>query len=213
MRRALALLIVAMLFAVGSSTALAATTQKVTIRALIAQAGWDTFDENTGAGEAGSAQFATAEGRTTVSLSTTRGELVLCQGAETPDDPFDDVYGFVGTATFGEGPAKLSLGKTYSSAKASGTVTAEVFTFSECTGDEGTISTRSIKVSMNLTGVSPIIHETLRSTIRIPSRLRSKSMIRADSREAAGTVKVGSRTIRTGGVIGMLSMKASTTTN
>jgi hypothetical protein len=212
MRRALALLIVAMLFVVGSSTAIAATTQKVTIRALVAQAGWETFDEQSGAGEAGSAEFATAEGRTTVTLSMSKGELVLCQGGDTPDDPFDDVFGFVGTSTFGEGPARLSLGKTYSSAKGSGTVTAEVFTFSECTGDEGTTSTKSIKVSIDLTGISPIIHETVRSTISIPSRLRSKTMIRADSREAAGSVKVGSRTIRTGGLIGMLSMKASSTT-
>lgn len=211
MRRAFALLIVVMLFVVGSSTALAATTQKVTVRALIAQAGWDIYDESSGAGESGSVQFATAEGRTTLSLSMSRGELVLCQGGQTPNDPVDDVYGFVGTATFGEGPARLSLGKTYSSAKASGTVTADVFTFSECTGDEGTSSTKSIKVSIDLSGISPIIHETVRSTISVPSRLRSKTMIRADSREAAGTVKVASRTLRTGGVIGMLSMKASVT--
>lgn len=209
MRRALGAFIVVMLFAVGSSTALAATQQKITIRALIAQAGWETFDDDTGGGEFGDVQFATAEGKTTAYLSMSKGELVLCEGDETPDDPFDDIYGFVGASTIGEGPAKLALGKTYSSAIASGKVTAEVFTFNECTGDEGTTSTRTINVSLNLKGVSPVVTEKLRSTISIPQRLRSKTMISAQSREAAGAIKVGSRTLDVGGVIGQLSMKAS----
>lgn len=209
MRRAFGIFIVAMLFAVGSSTALAATQQKVSIRALIAQAGWEVFDEDTGGGEFGDLQFATAEGKTTVYLAMSKGELVLCAGDETPDDPFDDIYGFVGTTTVGEGPGKLSLGKTYSSAIASGKVTAEVFTFDECTGDEGTTTTKSIAVSLDLTGVSPVMTEKLRSTITIPQRLRSKSFVSAQSREAAGTIKVGSRTLELGGIIGQLSMKAS----
>jgi hypothetical protein len=209
MRRALGLLIVVMLLAVGSSTALAATSQKITIRALIAQAGWEDYNEDTGAGEFGDLQFATAEGTTTVYLALSKGELVLCEGGETPDDPFDDYYGFVGTETMGQGPAKLSLGKTYSSAKASGTVTAEVYTYNECTGDEGTATEKTITVSLDLDGISPIITEKLRSTITIPQQLRSKTMIQAQSREAAGSIKVGSRTIDVGGVIGLIQLKAS----
>lgn len=209
MRRALGMLIVVMLFAVGSSTALAATSQKITIRALIAQAGWEDFNEETGGGEFGDVQFATAEGTTTVYLAMSKGELVLCEGAETPDDPFDDFYGFVGTETVGSGPGKLALGKTYSSAVASGKVTAEVYTFNECTGDAGTVTTKTINVSLELDGVSPVVNEKLRSTISIPQRLRSKIMISAQSREAAGTAKVGGRTIELGGVIGLLSMRAS----
>lgn len=212
MRRALGLLIVAMLFVVGSSTAFAATTQKITIRALVAQAGWETYDEETGNGESGSVEFATAEGTTTVFLAISKGELILCEGGATPEDPLDDYYGFLGTETIGEGAAKLSLGRTYSSAKAWGTVTAEVFTYNECTGDEGSTSTKSIKVSLDLDGISPVVHEKFRSTISIPSRLRSKTMVKADSREAAGNVKVGGQTIDIGdGVIGLLSMRASLT--
>jgi hypothetical protein len=209
MRRALGLLIVAMLFVVGSSTALAATPQKITIRALIAQGGWDIYDEATGAGESGVVQVARAQGKTTAYLFASKGELVLCEGGDTPDDPFDDFYGFQGTETVGEGPAKLTLGRTYSSAKAWGTVTAEVFTFNECTGDEGSSTTKTVKVSLDLTGISPVVHEKSRSTISIPSRLRTKMMVKADSRDAAGTVVVGTRTIDTGGVIGQLFLRAS----
>lgn len=211
MRRTFALLMVAMLFVVGSSTAFATTTQKVTIRAVIAQAGWETFDEETGAGESGAVQFARADGRTTVSFFMSKGELVLCQGADTPDDPSDDFYGFVGTQTVGDGPATLSVGRTYSSAKASGTVSATAFTTNECTGDEGSATTRTIKVSIDLNGVSPVINEKLHSTIKIPRLLRSRTVARAVSRQAAGTITVGSRTFATDGVVGQLWLKASLT--
>lgn len=209
MRRTFALMIVAMLFAVGSSTALGATQQKITIRALIAESGWESYDDDTGNGESGYVQFAAAQGTTTVFLAMTKGELVLCEGGDTPDDPFDDYYGFLGTETIGQGSAKLTLGRTYSSARAWGTVTADVYSYNECTGDEGSVSTKTIKVSLNLAGIGPVVAQKLRSTISIPKALRSKTLIRSDSREAAGTTKVGTRTIETGGVIGKLSMRAS----
>jgi hypothetical protein len=211
MRRAVGLLIVAMLFAVGSSTALATTTQKITINALIAGASWEDINEDTGAGEFGTVDFARTSGATTVTLSISKGELVLCEGGDTPDDEFDDLYGFVGTETNGEGPATMTVGRTYSSAIASGKVTAEVFTFDECTGEEGTSSKTTINVSLALDGVSPVITEKLHSTIRIPKQLRSKIVAQARSREAAGTLKLGNRSMDVGGVIGLLRMKASTT--
>lgn len=211
MRRALRILIIGMLFAVGSSTTLATTTQTTTIRALIAAGGWENFDEDTGSGETGAIQFATEGGRTAVSLSMSKGELVLCEGGDTPDDPSDDYYGFVGLETYGEGPATLTVGRTYSSATASGKVTADVYSYDECTGDEGTSSTKTISVSLALDGVSPVITEKLRSKISIPKLLRSKTLIQARSRQAAGTATVGSRTLEIDGVIGQLQMKASTT--
>jgi hypothetical protein len=60
MRRSVATLIFLVLFVVGSSVASAATKQSVTIRAVIAQAEWEQFDEDTGSGEFGVVQFATA---------------------------------------------------------------------------------------------------------------------------------------------------------
>jgi len=209
MRRTFGLLIVVMLLAVGSSTALAATSTKFTMRALVAQGSWEIFNEDTGAGEFGDLQFATADGQTTVFLLVSKGELILCEGGETPDDPFDDYYGFVGTETYGDGVGKLSLGKTYSSAVASGKVNAEIYTYNECTGEEGTVTTKSMNVSLDLAGGGPVITEKLRSTISIPKRLREKTVIQAQSREAAGTLTVGSRTLEVGGIIGLIQMKAS----
>jgi hypothetical protein len=212
MRRVFGLTVIVMAFVVGSSSALAATSQKVTIKALIGEGGWEVFDEDTGAGEFGDLQFAIAEGKTTVSLVMSSGELVLCDGVDTPDDPSDDVYGFVGTETYGEGVGRMTVGKTYSSAVATGTVDAEVYTFDECTGDEGTVTRKKIAVALDLTGISAVITQKVRSTISIPKRLRSKTILQAQSREAAGSLKVGSRTIEVGGIIGQLQMRASLTT-
>jgi hypothetical protein len=211
MRRVFGLSVIVLAFIVGSSSVLAATSQRITLKAVIGQGSWEMYDEDTGSGEFGDLQFAIAEGKTTVSLSMSSGELVLCEGGDTPDES-DDFYGFVGTETYGQGVGRMTVGKTYSSAVASGTVDAEVYSYDECTGDEGTVTSKKIAVSLDLTGVSPVITEKLRSTITIPQRLRSKTMIQAQSREAAGSLKVGTRTIEVGGIIGQLQMRGSLTT-
>jgi hypothetical protein len=211
MRRSVATLILLVLFAVGSSVASAATKQTVTIRALVAQADWERFDEDTGAGEFGVVQFATTQGQSTVFLALSRGELIQCAGALTPDDPSDDVYGFLGTLIQGEGPATLVLGKSYSSANGSGTVSAEVLTFNECTGEGDVMTTRSIRLALDLTGISPVVTQKSRTTITIPKQLRTKVMLQSRSRDAAGTLVMDGRSSDVGGVIGNLWMKGSST--
>jgi hypothetical protein len=211
MRRSVATLIFLVLFVVGSSVASAATKQTVTIRALIAQAEWERFDEDTGAGEFGVVQFATAEGKTTAFLALSSGELIQCEGALTPDDPSDDVYGFLGTLIQGEGPATLAVGKSYSSASGTGTVNAQVQTFDECTGEGDVTTTRSIQLALDLSGISPVITQKSRTTIAIPKALRTKVMLQSRSRDAAGTLVMDGRSSDVGGVIGNLWLKGSQT--
>jgi hypothetical protein len=211
MRRSVATLIVLVLFVVGSSVASAASRQTVTIRALVAQAEWERFDEDTGSGEFGVVQFATAEGTTTAFLAVSRGELIQCEGALTPDDPSDDTYGFLGTLIQGEGPATLALGKSYSSATGSGTVGAQIQTFDECTGEGDVTTTRSISLALDLTGISPVITQKSRTTITIPKTLRAKVMLQSRSRDAAGTLVMDGQSSDVGGAIGNLWMKGSQT--
>lgn len=209
MRRTVAALLFIGLFTLSSSVAVGATRQSITIKAVVAQAGWETFDENTGAGEFGVVEFATAERRTTVALVVSTGELIQCEGASTPDDPTDDMYGFVGSETQGEGPARLSVGKSYRSAVASGTVTAHVTTVNECTGGSAVTTTTTIRIALELTAIGPIIVQKSRTTIAIPRQLRSKTFIQSSARNAAGSLSVGARSIEAGGVIGTLSLRAS----
>src|SRR5688572_28703622 len=107
MRRVFGLSVIVMAFIVGSSSALAATSQRITLKAVIGQGSWEMYDEDTGSGEFGDLQFAIAEGKTTVSLSMSSGELVLCEGVDTPDES-DDFYGFVGTETYGQGVGRMT---------------------------------------------------------------------------------------------------------
>ena len=73
MRRTMSVLAVLVLLALGSSAASAATLTTISIRAVVAQADWESFDETTGAGEFGTVQFATEKTGTTAVLAISRG--------------------------------------------------------------------------------------------------------------------------------------------
>jgi hypothetical protein len=212
MRKFLTMGLVATLMAGGAATALAGSVTNVTLQATVAQATWSDVDEE-GNGEDVSVQFATTEDGTTVSLFKSSGAIELCEGGDTPDDPTDDFFGFVGTQTVGDGPAKLTLGRQFTSAKGSGTVRAEVTTFDECTGDFGSTTTRQITVSVDLTGISRQIRETTRTTISIPKTMRIHQFLKAVSRDAAGTMKIGTRTLEVDGLIGRLQLRGHATTH
>jgi hypothetical protein len=211
MRRFLTMGLVATLMAGGAASALAATVTNVTLTATVAQASWSDVDED-GNGEDVAVEFATSGGATTVSLFKSTGGVELCEGGDTPSDPDDDFYGFVGIQASGTGPAKLTVGRQYTSAKASGTVAAEISSFNECTGDFGTTTHRQIAVSVDLTAISRQIKETTRTTISIPKTLRLHQLLRAVSRDAAGTLKIGTRTLEVDGLVGRLSLKGHATT-
>ena len=213
MRRSPILLAVGLVIVLGGSVATGASTQNLTLNAVVAEATWDSYNPDTGTGEYGGVQVA-REGRVTmVIFQRSIGELVLCEGELTPGDASDDFYGFVGTEIYGEGPATLSMGRQYTSAKASGTVTADVMTFNECTGDFGSSVTKTFKITMALTAVSPLIKETSRTHLRVPGELTSHSMVRGTFRMAAGSVKVGGLAIDADALIGQLTYRVHETSH
>ena len=207
MRRLPVLGAVLLLVAVGGPAASGASTTNTTMTATVAQATWSSLDPNTGMGEFAALEFARADGATTASFFRSVGEVVLCEGADTPADPTDDVFGFVGTEVNGSGPGTMSLGRQYTSAKASATVTAEVVTYDECSGDFGTTTTTTYKVSLTLTAISPLIRQQSRTTLRVPGELSAHAVIRGVFRQAAGTAKVGARTVAADGAIGQLTLR------
>jgi hypothetical protein len=197
---------VALVASVSGSVANGASTQNLTISALVAEGAWSTFDPETGNGEFGGVQVAREGGVTTATLNRSVGEIVLCEGGGTTD-PSDDFYGFKGTEITGSGPATLTVGRQYRSARATGTVTAEVVSYDECTGDFGTTTTKTIRFSMTLTGVGPVMHESSRSTLRIPSQVTAQQQIRGTLRQAAGSVKLGAVLFDADAVIGQLTLR------
>ena len=207
MRRTVSVLVVLAVLGLGSSVASAATRTTISIRAVVAQAGWEEIDEETGAGELGSVQFAAEKTGTSAAVLISRGELILCAGGDTPTDPTDDFYGFLGTSIFGEGRARLSVGRSFSSAKGTATIRAQVATVNECTGGSEVTSSTDVAIALDLTGLGPVVTEKGRTTIAIPKQLRTKIFVQARSRESAGTVKVDGRTLQVGGLIGELSLR------
>ena len=183
-----------------------ASTQNLTLSALIAEATWSNVNPDTGAGEAGGVQVAREDGVVTASLDRSIGKIVLCEGGNTPD-PSDDYYGFVGKEYIGDGTATLSVGRTYRSARASGTITADVMTFDECSGDFGSVTRTTISFTVTLAGTGPLIHESTRSTLRVPSEVTAQQQIRGTVRFGAGTVKLNGVSIDADGTIGQLTLR------
>ena len=194
-----------------SSVASAATTQDMTLTATVAEASWDTYNPDTGLGEFGGIQVFRESGETYAVLQRAVGELVLCDGAATPDDPSDDFYGFVGKTTFGVGTATVTVGRQYTSAKASGTVAVDVQTVNDCTGALGLPQQRTVKFSLNVVAVSGLIKETTKSIVRVPSELTSHSQIRGVYRQAAGTVKLGTVVIDADAIVGQVTLRTHET--
>ena len=209
MRRTVALLVVLSLFAFGSSAASAAVSKTtISIRALVAQADWESVDPDTGAGEFGVLQFATEKTGTTVAFVLSRGELVQCSGQDTPNDPSDDVFGFLGTSMQGGGRGQLKVGRSYMTAVGSATIQAQVSEVNECTGGSSVDSSKRVAVSLDLTSIGPVMIQKGRTTLTIPSQLRSKTFVQSRSRQAAGTVVVDGRRIDVGGDVGDVSLRA-----
>ena len=208
MRRTITVLAVLIVLALGSSVASAATRTSIAIRAVVAQASWEDIDEETGSGELGAVQFATEKTGTSVFVTVIRGELIQCTGAETPDDPTDDLYGFLGTSISGEGKARLSVGRSFSSATGSAKIRVQVATVNECTGGSEVTSATDMSVALDLTSIGPLVTEKGRTTIAIPKQLRTKIFVQSRSRDGAGTVVVDGRTLQVGGLVGELSLRA-----
>lgn len=199
------------LVVIATSVASAASTQDTTLTATVAEASWDTYNPDTGLGEFGGIQVFRENGETYAVLQRAVGELVLCEGAATPDDPLDDFYGFVGKSTFGVGTATVSVGRQYTSAKASGTVTVDVQTVNDCTGAFGVPQQRTVKFSLSVVAVSGLIKETTKSIVRVPSELTSHSQIRGVYRQAAGTVKLGTVVIDADAIVGQVTLRTHET--
>ena len=206
MRRLVVLLVVAAFAVAGAVNVLAATVTNVTVNATIAQAIWDDIDED-GNGEQIAISAEKSSTGVAINVDGFKGSFEVCDDGGTPDDPDDDFLGFVGTETSGTGAGKLTIARQYRAATASGTIKVEVTTFDECTGDFGTTTTKSIKVALDLTAISPLIRESTRSTIAIPKQFRLHQLVKATSRVSVGTMTYGSRKLDVDGVIGQLSLK------
>jgi hypothetical protein len=156
----------------------------------IAQASWDSFDEDTEAYGYGYVAVSQEQGSSEAFAEYNQGseQYVQCTGAETPDDPDDDTFGIVFSTVWGYGPASLTIGKSNSSASASGTLDVVREDFNECTGEWGYEELQAFAFSLDLSATSATIRESGRGSFHLPGEFNSHSSYKATYRNAEGSV-------------------------
>jgi hypothetical protein len=173
----------------------------------VAEGDWSSFDEATGAATYGYAAAYRAQGDSQAYLdfSQETDRWVLCSDGGTPDDPSDDAYGLVASFTYGSGPATLDVGKSYSTAGATATVDLSVGSFDECAGTKDFTTAEGVRVSLDLSGTSPLVKTSDHGSFHVPNQFNGHSTYRTTYREAEGSVTVGGQSIEAYGAIGKVS--------
>ena len=213
MRRLLALPITAFLALLLTGTVAAGgpNVQNISGGATIPQADWETSDAN-GGYTSGYAAASVEQGQSAAYLEFSQQSVtwVLCSDAGTPNDESDDVYGSVGSFSYGNGPATLTLGKSYSSASASAALDVDTFTFDECPGTKGESQSSNVQVAFDLMANGPLIKQSGRGTFHVPGQFNDHHTFRSTSRAATGSVSIGGASIDANGAIGKVNWSEHT---
>ena len=175
----------------------------------IAQASWDSYDDETGTFDYGYVAVSREQGSSEAFAEYSQGseQYVQCTGAETPDNPDDDTFGLVYSNVWGYGPASLTIGKSNSSASASGTLDVVREAFNECTGEWSSEELPAIAFRIDLAATSATIRESGRGSFHIPGEVNSHSSYKATYRQASGTFTGSDGPQSISGMIGSVSWK------
>jgi hypothetical protein len=175
----------------------------------IAQASWDSYDDETGTFAYGYVAVSREQGSSEAFAEYGQGseQYVQCTGIDTPDNPDDDTFGFVFSNVWGYGPASLTIGKNNSSASASGTLDVVREAFNECTGEWSYDELQAIDFSLDLAATSATIRESGRGSFHVPGEFNSHSSYKASYRQAAGTFTGNDGPQSISGMIGTVSWK------
>jgi len=180
--------------------------------ATIAQASWDSYDEEKEAYSAGYIAISREQGSSEAfaEYSQYSETFVQCTGADTPDDPDDDTFGVVTSNVWGYGAASLAVGRNYSSASASGTLDAAREDFDECTGEWSYEELQAFEFSLDLTATSATFKESGRGSFHVPGEFNSHSSYKATYRFAEGVFDGADSSQGVSGQIGKVSWREHT---
>jgi hypothetical protein len=175
----------------------------------MAQGTWESYDEDKQAYQFGYVAVSSEQGssETYAEFNDYREEYVQCTGAATPDDPEDDSFAAVGSRVWGYGPASLTIGKSNSSATASGTLEVTREDFDGCTGEWTVEELADFDFSLDLRATSAAIRETGRGSFHVPGEFNSHSSYKAVYRQAAGTFTGNDGPQTISGMIGTVSWR------
>ena len=132
------------------------------------------------------------------------GDWVQCSGASTKKTT-DDVYGFVGSSTYGDGTASITVAPRYARGSVTGTVTAFREDIDECAGTYVCIDLGTLPVAMDLGATGPVTTTRDRGGYHQPSGFNDRYSFTFTGRDASGTVDVAGVTSEGVGVVGKTS--------
>ncbi len=201
MRRVIFVVFVILALVAWAAPATAGFTSNSRGSEVIVEGGWyqgDWGDETIVSGFASARQ---AQGAQTgeIFFSESIGERVVCDNG-TPDDPDDDWIGYSWTETYGWGPATVTVGHSYTSGTAHGTVEAWTATWSECGGSEVTPENGgspgpAVEVTLSLEGYGPLIRQRDSFSFHIPGQYNDHGSSRSVYRSATGSAMLDAKEI------------------
>jgi hypothetical protein len=134
--------------------------------------------------------------------------VVLCEGAETPDDPTDDRYDFQLVLQEGFGSATtFDIDKSYEGAIVSGDVTLVVDRFDGCTGELSSEVLDGVPVSLEVVGTGPLIREGGHGSFHIPGEYNAHGTSRQTYRDGDGVARLGADAFDGEGLVGAVSWR------
>jgi hypothetical protein len=172
----------------------------------VAQGSFDSYDEESGAYRSGylSVSRDAESSQAFAELSLYEDAYVQCTGADTPDDPNDDSFGYRTTMTWAWGDSSLVIGKNNGTAEAAADLFGGRETFDGCTG-EWSFEELELAVSMSLTATSGTVRETGRGSFHLPGEYNGHSSYKSVYRSADGDLVIDGVTHTAFGVIGKVS--------
>ena len=175
----------------------------------IAQASWDSYDEQAGTFTYGYVAVSQEQGNSEAFAEYSHGseQYVQCSGAETPDDPNDDSFGVVFSNVWGYGPATLTIGKRNSSASAGATLDVTSEGFNECTGEWSSEALPAFAFSLDLAATSATIRESGHGSFHLPGEFNVHSSYKATYRNAEGSFSGIEGPQRVLGMVGNVSWR------
>jgi hypothetical protein len=158
--------------------------------ATIAQASWESYDDATETYAYGYLVVVRESGSTApfAQYQQYTEQIVQCTGDATPDDPSDDTFAPKATFLDGFGDATLAIGKSYSSAAASGNLAISSGGFDGCTGEKFYEEAPGRAFTLDLTATSPTIRESGRGSFHVPGEFNNHSSYKATYRLADAAI-------------------------
>lgn len=128
-------------------------------------------------------------GDATAFLWEQSGGWVQCAGASTKRTA-DDVYGFVGTFTYGTGGGTVAVAPRYATGSATAVVTAYREDVDECNGRSAVTDLGTVSLAIDLAAAGPVTSTRTRDGYHVPSEYNDRYSLSFTGRTGAGTVDV-----------------------